>query len=94
MISVLDTIRHDYQPLSTLERIHVKRRTCKFCLTMYKETMRPMIGFRVEEELKGLFEKVAEKENRSLSNFIINAILVYLKEHHKIDWHKLKNKSK
>jgi len=56
--------------------------------------MRPMIGFRVEEELKGLFEKVAEKENRSLSNFIINAILVYLKEHHKIDWHKLKNKSK
>lgn len=54
--------------------------------------MRPMIGFRIDQELKELFEKLAKKENRSLSSFIINAILTYLKEHHKIDWHKIKPK--
>ena len=56
--------------------------------------MRPMIGFRIDQELKDLFEKLAEKENRSLSSFIINAVLTYIKQHHNIDWHKAKKKPK
>jgi len=53
-----------------------------------------MIGFRVDQELKDLFEKLAEKENRSLSSFIINAAVTYIKQHHKIDWHKVKKQAK
>ena len=56
--------------------------------------MRPMIGFRVDQELRDFLEKLAEKENRTLTSFIINAILTYIKEHHKIDWHKIKSKPK
>ncbi len=56
--------------------------------------MRPMIGFRIDQELKDLLEKLAQKENRTLSNFIINAILTYIKNHHKIDWHQVKNRPK
>ena len=53
-----------------------------------------MIGFRIDEELRDLMGQAAEKENRSLSGFIINAVLAYLKEHHKIDWHKIKKSKK
>ena len=53
-----------------------------------------MIGFRVEQKLRDFFESLAEKENRTLSNFIINAVLTYIKQHHKIDWHKVKDKPK
>jgi len=53
-----------------------------------------MIGFRIDQELKDLLEKLAQKENRTLSNFIINAILTYIKNHHKIDWHQVKNRPK
>jgi hypothetical protein len=49
-----------------------------------------MIGFRVEQKLKDLFEQEAEKENRNLSSFIVNAVLTYIKEHHGIDWHEIK----
>ena len=56
--------------------------------------MRPMIGFRIDQELKDLLEKLAEKENRSLSSFVINAVLTYIKQHHKIDWHKEKKPKK
>lgn len=61
---------------------------------MYKEVMRPMIGFRVDQKLRDLLESLAEKENRTLSNFVINAILAYIKQHHNIDWHKVKGKPK
>ena len=54
--------------------------------------MRPMIGFRVDQELRDFLEKLAGKENRTLSSFIINAILTYIKDHHKVDWHKVKSK--
>lgn len=47
-----------------------------------------MIGFRTEQGLKDLFEREATRENRTLSSFIINAVLTYLKEHKGIDWHK------
>ena len=48
--------------------------------------MRPMIGFRVTDKFREFLQKMAEEENRSLSNFIINAILTYIKEHKKIDY--------
>jgi len=53
-----------------------------------------MIGLRIEQELRDLIEELAEKENRTLSGFVINAVLTYIKQTHKIDWHKLKKKAK
>lgn len=45
-----------------------------------------MIGIRLEPELKELFHEIAEDERRSLSNFIVNAALTYLKDHEGTDW--------
>ena len=56
--------------------------------------MRVMIGFKAEQEFKAFLQKLAEKENRSLSSFIINALIIYIRDHYKIDWHKVKNKPK
>jgi len=39
-----------------------------------------MIGLRIEQELRDLIEELAEKENRTLSGFVINAVLTYRKE--------------
>jgi uncharacterized protein (DUF1778 family) len=47
---------------------------------------RIMVGFKVTAEFKAFLQKLARKENRSLSNFIINALLTYIKKHHGIDW--------
>ena len=47
---------------------------------------RIMVGFKVTAEFKAFLQKLAGTENRSLSNFIINALLTYAKEHHGIDW--------
>jgi len=47
---------------------------------------RIMVGFKVTAEFKAFLQKLARKENRSLSNFIINALLTYIKEHHGVDW--------
>ena len=52
------------------------------------------IGFKVEKEFKALLEKAAELESRNLSSLITHALVTYLKEHHKIDWHKAKKKAK
>ena len=90
MISVLNYAKHNYQGLSIADRKKVEN-SVEQCI---QEAMRPMIGFRVDQDLKEFFEKLAKKENRSLSNFIINAILTYIKEHHGIDWHKVKDKPK
>ena len=49
-----------------------------------------MLGIRVEPELKDLLQKLADEENRSLSNFVFNAIITYIKEHNNIDWKKSK----
>lgn len=46
-----------------------------------------MVGLRIDPELKERLQGFAKEENRTLSNFIINALLVYLKEHKKFDWH-------
>jgi predicted transcriptional regulator len=56
--------------------------------------MRVMIGFKAEQEFKAFLQKLAEKENRSLSGFIINALITYVKEHHKIDWQEIKTPPK
>jgi hypothetical protein len=49
-----------------------------------------MIGCKVDSEFKELLEKLADEENRSLSNFIINALLAYSRDHKGIDWKKRK----
>ena len=45
-----------------------------------------MIGFRVTKELKKFLQKLADEENRSLSSFLINAVLTYIKEHKGLTW--------
>ena len=45
-----------------------------------------MIGFKATREFKDFLKKMAKKENRTLSNFIVNALLLHIKEHHGIDW--------
>jgi|GEM_PF-6793273 len=39
-----------------------------------------MIGIRVSEKFKTLLEEEAKAENRTLSNFIKNALIQYLEE--------------
>jgi hypothetical protein len=57
-------------------------------ILLYKEAMKIMIGLRVTEEFKTLLQKHADEENRTLSNFIMNALVTYLKDHRGIDWRK------
>ena len=52
-----------------------------------------MVGFKIDPKLKSLLQRLAGEENRTLSNFIINALLTYVKEHKGIDdWRKDKVK--
>lgn len=44
-----------------------------------------MIGVRVPKEVKKVLEKLAAQENRSISNYVFNALLVYLKDHAGVD---------
>lgn len=44
-----------------------------------------MIGIKVSEKFKKLLQKEAQKEHRTLSNFIKHCILTYLKEKKGID---------
>ena len=48
--------------------------------------MKIMIGFKATREFKDFLKKMAKQENRTLSNFIFNALLVYTKEHRGVDW--------
>ena len=45
-----------------------------------------MIGFKATRELKEFLQKMAKEENRTLSNFIVNALLAYIKEHRGVEW--------
>ena len=47
--------------------------------------MKKLVGLKIDAELKAKLEKLADDDNRSLSSYILNAILVYTKEHHGID---------
>jgi len=42
--------------------------------------MKKMVTFRMEEYIKEFIQKHAEKERRSLTNFVINAVLTYIKD--------------
>jgi uncharacterized protein (DUF1778 family) len=39
-----------------------------------------MIGFRITEKLKQVLQKLADEENRTLSSFLLNAVLYYIRE--------------
>jgi predicted transcriptional regulator len=52
--------------------------------------MKIMIGLRVTKEFKAFLQKLADEENRTLSNFIENAVLAYIKERKGVDWKKAK----
>jgi uncharacterized protein (DUF1778 family) len=56
--------------------------------------MKKMMGLRIDPELKMFFQKIADEENRNLSNFIINAVLTYIKEHRGLTWKKPEKKPK
>lgn len=44
--------------------------------------MKVLVNIRIEKEIKKFIEEYASKERRSLSNFITNAILTYVQDHH------------
>ena len=52
------------------------------------------VCFKSEKKFKELMKELADKERRTVSSFIINAIATYIKDHHKIDWHRARNKPK
>jgi predicted transcriptional regulator len=56
--------------------------------------MKIMIGFRVTKEFKKFLQELADDENRTLSSFLTNAVLTYIKEHKGIDYKKPEKKSK
>ena len=43
------------------------------------------IGLKISPEIKKKLEQLADQENRSLSNWILNAIITYAKEHQNVD---------
>ena len=45
-----------------------------------------LIGIKVNPEFKQILQEAARDENRSLSNFIKNCLLTYLKERKGIDY--------
>ena len=45
-----------------------------------------MVGFKTTREFKEFLKKMAKKENRTLSNFIVNALLLHIKDHHGVEW--------
>ena len=45
-----------------------------------------MIGFKATREFKEFLQGMAKDENRTLSNFIVNALLTYIKEHKGVEW--------
>ena len=48
--------------------------------------MKKMMGIRIDPKLKEFFQKYADEENRNLSNFILNAVITYIKEHKDVTW--------
>ena len=60
-----------------------KKFTSMFNFAIRKD-MKIMIGFRVTKEFKAFLQKLADRENRSLSSFLYNAVLYYIKKEHKI----------
>ncbi len=46
-----------------------------------------LISLRIDPKMKKFFEKYAERDNRSLANFLINAGLEHIREKFGVDWH-------
>lgn len=44
--------------------------------------MKLLVNIRIDKEIKKFIEEYASKERRSISNFITNAILTYVQDHH------------
>ena len=49
-----------------------------------------MLGIRIHPDLKKLLQELAEKDGRSLSNYVNQIIHSYLREYENIDWKKPK----
>lgn len=49
--------------------------------------MKVTLSFKVDPHLKEALEHLANKENRSLSNYVVTALMKHLKEQG-IDWQK------
>jgi len=47
-----------------------------------------MIGFRVTKHFKQFLQELAGSENRTLSSFLQNAVLYYIKEEKGVDYKK------
>jgi len=47
--------------------------------------MKILVNIRLDKEIKKFIEEYAAIERRSISNFITNGILSYIKEHHGAD---------
>ncbi|MDY6988391.1 MAG: CopG family transcriptional regulator [Thermodesulfobacteriota bacterium] len=50
-----------------------------------------VISFKIDEKVKLALQKLAEEENRSLSNYVTTLLLEHLKSKG-IDWQKRKSK--
>ena len=48
--------------------------------------MKSVIGIKVDSRLREILQEQANEEHRALSNFILNAVLAYLKEKKGIEW--------
>jgi len=59
-----------------------------------QEAMKIMIGFRVTKEFKRFLQKLADEENRTLSSFLNNAVLTYIKDHKGLTWKQPKKTKK
>ena len=52
-----------------------------------------VISFQIDKKVKAALQKLAEGENRSLSNYVTTLLLDHLKSKG-INWHKTKKKAK
>lgn len=50
-----------------------------------------IISFQIDERIKSALQKLAEKETRSLSNYVVTVLIKHLQEF-SIDWRKEKPK--
>jgi uncharacterized protein (DUF1778 family) len=56
--------------------------------------MKILVNIRLDKEVKTFIEEYATKERRSISNFITNGILTYIKDYHGTDAPEPKKKQK
>ena len=49
--------------------------------------MKMTLSFKVDPRLKDALQELADKENRSLSNYVVTALMRHLEEHN-VDWRK------